>query len=136
MQDAEDLIQHAFYKCLRAKGTVVSKDYLFTTVRNLFIDSRRRKTESQMPVDLEAGLTDSSQQPVLQIDRKLEIEDLLSCLRSEEREALFLNCVEGYSASEISNLTGQPRGTVLSLLSRAKQRLAQLRDTPKYVEPQ
>jgi DNA-directed RNA polymerase specialized sigma24 family protein len=35
-------------------------------------------------------------------------------------EALFLHEVEGYSASEISPMTGQPRGTVLSLMHRAR----------------
>jgi RNA polymerase sigma-70 factor (ECF subfamily) len=55
-----------------------------------------------------------------------DIDALLSELRPEEREALFLHGVEGYTASEISRLTGQPRGTVLSLLHRARQRLLKL----------
>lgn len=136
MQDAEDLIQHACCKVLRAKGSLVGKDYLFTTIRTLFIDGRRRKSESQIPDDLEASLIDCSQPHVIQIDRRFEIEDLLGSLRTEEREALFLNCVEGYSASEISKLTGQPRGTVLSLLARAKQRLRQARAVQDQVESQ
>jgi RNA polymerase sigma-70 factor (ECF subfamily) len=51
---------------------------------------------------------------------------LLSELRPEEREALFLHEVEGYTASEISRMTGQPRGTVLSLMHRARERLLKL----------
>jgi RNA polymerase sigma-70 factor (ECF subfamily) len=44
----------------------------------------------------------------------------------EEREALFLHEVEGYSASEISRMIGEPRGTVLSLMHRGRQRLLRM----------
>lgn len=47
----------------------------------------------------------------------------LNNLRSQEREALFLTAVEGYTAQEIADLTHQPRGTVLSLVHRAKQKI-------------
>ena len=54
-----------------------------------------------------------------------ELEGALTRLRAPEREALFLNVVEGYTAREIAALTNQPRGTVLSLIHRAKQQLRQ-----------
>jgi len=48
---------------------------------------------------------------------------VLAHLRPEEREALYLNTVEGYTAVEIGAMTGEPRGTVLSRLHRARERL-------------
>ena len=54
----------------------------------------------------------------------MDMELLMSKLRPEESEALFLNVVEGYTASEISERTGSPRGTILSHIHRARQKLA------------
>lgn len=39
---------------------------------------------------------------------------------------LFLTAVEGYTTAEIAQLTGRPRGTILSALHRAKKKLRQL----------
>jgi DNA-directed RNA polymerase specialized sigma24 family protein len=50
----------------------------------------------------------------------------LAQLRDEEREALFLCAVEGWTAQEVSDRTGQPRGTVLSLIHRGRIRLREL----------
>lgn len=52
-----------------------------------------------------------------------ELERALALLRPLEREALFLAAVEGYTAKEIGELTQQPRGTVLSLIHRARHKL-------------
>ena len=54
---------------------------------------------------------------------KGDLEKLLAILRPAEREVLFLHYYEGRTAEEISQLSGQPRGTVLSLLHRAIARL-------------
>jgi len=40
-----------------------------------------------------------------------------------EREALLLADVEGYTAQEIAELTGHPRGTILSLIHRSRGKL-------------
>lgn len=121
-------------KVLRVKGSLVSKSYVFMSIRNLFIDSIRCRPEEQFAPGEETGFCDESPGHVTQVDRKIDIEHLLGKLRTEEREALFLNCVEGFTAEEISRLTGQPRGTVLSHISRAKKRLQQFRVVHDQVE--
>ena len=47
----------------------------------------------------------------------------LSRLRPQERAALVLSAVEGYTAREIAEFLDCPRGTVLSLMFRARQKL-------------
>jgi|GEM_PF-4341615 len=47
----------------------------------------------------------------------------LGCLRVEERDVVFLQVVEGYTAQELSVFTQPPRGTVINLLSRASHRI-------------
>ena len=119
-QDAEDLVQQAWMKLVRAYGKVEGTPVLFRAVRNLFYDQKRRSKIVQFePLDShpENGKTESK-------GVSLDMELLLSKLRPEESEALFLNVVEGYTASEISAKTGSPRGTILSHIHRARQKLA------------
>ena len=52
----------------------------------------------------------------------VDLDELLAFLRPEEREALYMNAVEGYSAREIAELTDRPRNTVLSLIHRGKKK--------------
>jgi RNA polymerase sigma-70 factor (ECF subfamily) len=121
--DAEDLVQSAWLKLLSMKAKVPAKNLLLVTIRNLFFDElRRRKIVSFCVLDEEEPTVCQSAEGSAFGD----IDALLSELRPEEREALFLYEVEGYTAAEISRLTGQPRGTVLSLMHRARQRLLKL----------
>ncbi|MEM6821081.1 MAG: sigma factor-like helix-turn-helix DNA-binding protein, partial [Verrucomicrobiota bacterium] len=52
-----------------------------------------------------------------------DISAILSILKPEERELMYLKHHDGYSASEIARLTGKPRGTILSSLHRSEQKL-------------
>jgi len=54
-------------------------------------------------------------------------------LRPNEREALYLNAVEGYTAREIAKQTDMPRNTVLSLIFRARKKLAEI-IAPEHAE--
>lgn len=119
-QDAEDLVQQAWFKLQRAYGQVEGTPVLFRSIRNLFYDQRRRAKIVQFEnIDTtpEPGKSES-------YGVSMDMEMVLGTLREEEREALFLNVVEGYTASEISGKTGTPRGTILSHIHRARQKLA------------
>jgi RNA polymerase sigma factor (sigma-70 family) len=121
--DAEDLVQEAWLNLCRRYGGVESNGLLFTTVRNLFIDQCRRKKivhfeslDQSAPPDVPAVNDGES-------GVKGDLDALLAILRPAEREMLFLHYYQGHTAEEISQLTSQPRGTVLSLLHRAIAKL-------------
>lgn len=57
-----------------------------------------------------------------------ELEQIWTQLTASERELLHLWAVEGYTAREVSELLGQPRGSVLSRIHRLRQRLQIWRD--------
>ncbi len=122
-EDAEDCVQEAWLNLSRRYGRVDSRAVLFTAVRNLFIDQCRRKKivhfESIDQPDGPALPPLEGEEPGLVGDMAA----LLGMLRPAEREAIFLHYYEGRTAEEISQLTGQPRGTVLSLLHRAVARM-------------
>jgi RNA polymerase sigma-70 factor (ECF subfamily) len=121
--DAEDLTQQSWLNLARRQGRVRDKSLLFRAIRNLFYDQYRRgKIVVFEPLEeehVELAADDGGESALARGD----LDVLLAELRVVEREALFLNCVEGYTAEEIAKLTGQPRGTVLSLLSRARRKL-------------
>lgn len=119
---AEDLVQQACLRVLHKKGRLDSRSYLLTAIRNLFYDSlRRKKLVAFEPLDpMEASLpATATPNPCARLD----LESSLNLLSPEEREAIYLNCVEGYTAAEIGDMLGKPRSTVLNILSRAKARL-------------
>jgi DNA-directed RNA polymerase specialized sigma24 family protein len=61
----------------------------------------------------------------------------LASIRPEEREAIYLNIVEGYTAQEIAEITETSRNSILSLIHRGKKKLAtHLEDFPDTNEAQ
>ncbi len=51
------------------------------------------------------------------------LDSALGRLRPEERAVLYLSAVEGFTAKQIGELLDWPRGTVLSMLHRSKNKI-------------
>lgn len=122
---AEDLLQDAWVAVLQARGPH-NRRYLFTAIRTRFLNRHRR--ERLVPVmSLEEARGDVGMDDELDdLDFPLntaQFDATLAQLRPLEREALYLSAVEEYSAQEIAQLTKQSRGTVLSLIHRARRKL-------------
>jgi RNA polymerase sigma-70 factor (ECF subfamily) len=129
---AEDLLQDAAAAVVRCGGKW-QRSYLFTAIRNRFIDKYRRDRRLLLlPLDGRSeGAVDSTDPPSWELPDVIERRTLhraLGTLRVAEREMLFLAFVEGYTTQQIAELTGRPRGTVLSSLHRAKLKLRRLLD--------
>lgn len=131
--EAEDLVQQACLKVIAKRGKIPSKGYLLTSIRNLFYDKVRRHKvvafESLDNMDPAIPATSSTQ-----LGARLDLESSLNRLSVEEREAIYLNCVEGYTAAEMAPMLEKPRSTVLNLLSRAKNKLIshEKEDSPEF----
>ena len=122
--DAEDLAQQAWLKLqIHGSGPIV-RGPLFKTIRNLFIDSLRRKGIIEFETLPEETLL--AEEPVSEPGVTGDLDYLLGQLKAGDRELLYLHCVEGYTAQEISDLIGRPRGTILSSINRAKVKLREL----------
>ena len=127
---AEDLLHDAWLAILQAGGPR-AVGYLFSSIRSRFINQTRHERlvpMVQWDEALEQGLLDSTGAGENAADGRLRVsqgalERALSQLRPIEREALYLATVEGYTAAEIADLTRQSRGTVLSLVHRARAKL-------------
>ncbi len=118
--DAEDLVQQAWLKLTHRYGHVKHRTILYTAIRHLFYDQcRRGKIVTFGPLEDSLEPTSSESSPSCD-----DLDVLLAGLRPEEREALYLNAVEGYTTREIAEQTGSSRNTVLSLIHRAREKLA------------
>jgi len=138
--EAEDLVQEAWLKLTTHKQSDWNKPLFITTLRNLFIDRyRRNKLVIMEPLDeahsesasesattdelFHANLHERDSEQEIAMDIQI-LENSLSELRVEEREAIYLHLVEGYTAAEIGVLTERSRNTVLSLIHRGRKKLA------------
>ncbi len=123
--NAQDLVHEAWLKVSRRHGKLPDKALLFRSIRNLYIDQYRRDQRVIFSAQDDQGLAAGDQVGALDVAElpDAQLHRALATLRDEEREALFLSVVEGYTAQEISQLTGTVRGTVLSLIHRARVKL-------------
>ncbi len=139
-ETAEDLLQEAWLAVIRAKGPW-KRSYLFTTIRNRYIDQWRRRKRVVMeplPGDEDTRSAGPSgfraeDQPVYA--RKSELEEALGRLKPEERNVLYLSAVEGYTAQEIGEMLSKPRGSVLSMMHRSRKNLRNMLESKPGEEP-
>ena len=123
-QEAEDLMQEVFFKTYRGlpgfEGKSSFKTWLYQIALNTGRNELRRKSRrpqvSDTPVELLTG-TSSTQNGLERLER---LEDVFSRLHPEERQALILKDLEGFSYSEFA------RSLEISL-SAAKMRVLRAR---------
>jgi RNA polymerase sigma-70 factor (ECF subfamily) len=133
-QDAEDVVQEAFLRALRFFAAFRGGDarvWLMRIVRNTcytWLHANRplrhaaEFDESFFPPDSHAP--NPEQVVVRSYDRTL-LRKALEKLPPNFREVLILRELEGMSYKEIAGITGMPVGTVMSSLSRGRDRLRQ-----------
>ena len=124
---ADDLVQDTLERAWRKlslwrrHGEV--RAWMFGIMHNLFID--RLRSERSRPEDSAGDDLPEVAQRATQPDR-LELRDLeraLQRLSAEHREVLLLVGLEDLSYQEVAGVVGVPIGTVMSRLSRARERL-------------
>ncbi|WP_271272155.1 RNA polymerase sigma factor [Aliamphritea hakodatensis] len=128
--DAFDLVQSALASFLEppVKQFDDPIPYLFTSIRNRYIDIYRRDQKVQnTPLQdehREAADYDLQVLETVMVNER-QVHYLMNMLDDQEREMLFLWAVEGYSTQEVATLMALPKGTVLSKIHRLRQRLHQ-----------
>ncbi len=123
---AEDLLQDGWVAVIQADGPH-QKGYLFSAIRTRFYNQHKRELLAPMeplaPIHESIQETDAGFTSLQHDIEDPALEYALAQLRGIEREVLYLSVVEGYTAQEITTITGQARGTVLSMLSRTRNKL-------------
>ena len=116
----QDTLERALTKCHLWRHGSDLRAWMFTIMHNVFINQLKARRELALDDAVEDGLQSAPQSD------PLELRDLDAALRRlpvEQREVLLLVGLEQLSYAEASQALGVPVGTVMSRLSRGRERL-------------
>jgi len=133
--DAEDLLQDTTLKILDNEDKYVDnvnfRGWVFTIMRNIFINGYRKAARAPMTLDHsdDLYLLNLPRDAVAETPEDAvgagEIERMISTLPDDLRTPFSMH-VAGYKYSEIADATGTPVGTVKSRIHFARRRLQAL----------
>lgn len=134
-EEADDLVQDCLERALsrwhlrRDDGDL--RAWLFAILHNLFVDGLRRRRREGLRVEIEAihDLAAPGQEPESRLAVR-DVLDAIEALSADQRAVLLLVCVEDLSYEAAARVLGVPIGTVMSRLSRARDRLRRLVTAP------
>ncbi|GJF34316.1 RNA polymerase sigma factor SigM [Kitasatospora sp. NE20-6] len=137
-EEAADALQDALVSALRAAHTFEGRSQVTTWLHRIVVNAcldraRRAATRRAAPLDddprdLDAALgnAEPTDSLVVRAELRREIADALHTLPVEQRSALVLVDMQGYSVAETAELLGVPVGTVKSRCARGRARLLPL----------
>lgn len=120
---ADDLVQDTLERAVRKFHLWRPGDlraWLFSIMHNVFVNQlKSRKISSDVEID------DTFAAPVPGATRAdvLDLQRALGTLAPEQREVVLLVALEDMSYADVSRTLGIPMGTVMSRLSRGRERL-------------
>lgn len=109
------------------------RTWVFTILHNLAVNTLRQRTRRGPPVDLD-DLPDNALAMDADQDRNLFGKEVMAAIESlpeDQRSILLLVSVEELSYTEVAKVLDVPIGTVMSRLSRARERLRRDLEAPK-----
>lgn len=129
---ADDLVQDCLERAIsrwhQRRHDDDARAWIFTILHNLAMTRLRRATQQPVHVALEDADVANLSSAATQEDR-LQYRDLLNALAQlpdEQRSVLLLVTVEQLSYADAARVLDLPIGTIMSRLSRARERLARL----------
>jgi RNA polymerase sigma-70 factor, ECF subfamily len=133
--DAEDLVQETYLRAWAAwssgRRPRQVEPWLATICLNAGRDrARRAHARPETPAAIAAvgdlpDAVDVAEQAIGRVQRGL-VERALWALPAEQRVAIALMDLCGFTAAEVAKVTGSPRGTVLARVHRGRKALARL----------
>ena len=114
--DAEDIVQDIFLKLFRSSENLSSvrniKHYLIRSVSNACRDFHRRKQDN-LPLE-KAYKEIVSDDDLRMHEEYLRITELAGTLPQEQKEILYMKCIDGLKFREIADILELPQATVKS----------------------
>lgn len=127
-QLAEDLMQEAYYRFLRASRTYENETHrrnsLYYIATNLVRDMRRRPSALPLPDSSDHASLHVDGDLALRTERRTDLQRAMAQLKPRERQMLWLAYAQGQSHKDIAQVMGLKSGSIRLLLFRARQKLA------------
>lgn len=133
--DAEDAAQEVFLRVFAKAGTFAGRSQVSTWIHRLTVNlclnqlkSRKRKSATSLDALPQADPTSSvdGSGRLQQQETVALVRNVLNRMPEEARTIFLLREVEDFSYREISEILDLPQGTVMSRLSRARDKFRQL----------
>ncbi len=130
---ADDLVQDCLERALThwsQKRSDNIRSWLFAILHNLAINRLKQKQKRGAHVTLDDAPEAAMSRPATQ-EEQLHFSDLaraVDSLPEDQRTVLLLVSVEGLAYAETARVLNVPLGTVMSRLSRARDRLSEATD--------
>jgi RNA polymerase sigma-70 factor (ECF subfamily) len=128
--DADDLVQIAVERALtraaQLRPDAPLSSWMFGIVRNAWLDelrARGRRARLFAPEESAERIGDTSQGPQADL---LAVQDALARLPEEQRAAVALVLIEGFSYKEAAHVMQVPIGTLTSRLARGREALQEM----------
>ena len=138
-ETAEDLVQETFLRALKAMHRLRQnsnmKGWLFTILRNIWLNELRSRRSAPQLIELEdqdgkaleiPGKLKDSLQILADYEDARRVHSAIAELAVEHREVILLREFEELSYQEMADILDCPIGTVMSRLGRARTRLRSL----------
>ena len=121
---ADDLVQDTLERALAKfhlwrRGSDL-RAWMFAIMHNVFVNQLKQRRELALDEAAEAALESAPRSDPLEMR---DLDAVLRRLPAEQREVLLLVGLEQLSYAEASQALGVPLGTVMSRLSRGRERL-------------
>jgi RNA polymerase sigma-70 factor (ECF subfamily) len=129
---AQDLVQETMLKSIEKQHQLQSlqqiEPWLCKIMHNLYMDKLRYQKKWQFvdmeDIDLHKN-SRSCEDFCINEQAELNIHQAIGCLPVEQRQVITLISVKGFSYQEVAEIMDVPVGTVMSRLSRAREKLKQ-----------
>ena len=139
--DAEDIVQEAMLRAYRSFDRFrggEARAWLLQIVRNSCYSwlekNRLSELTTQFDEELHHRSSPTPETLAAQADERHRLAEALESLPTRFREVIVLRELEGCSYKEIAEIAGIPIGTVMSTLSRARERLHRILASPAAKE--
>lgn len=131
-QAAEDLVQDTLLRLWMKRDALPpdfnAASYSLATLRNIFLDGRRRKALDETDEPLDRLVVANDRQTDTEIERSdaaTLVRTLISRLPARQRQVITMRDLEGFESEEIRRATGLSEINIRSLLSRARSTVRQ-----------
>lgn len=115
----QDTVERGWSRLSSWRRNSDMRPWLFSIMHNLHVDRLRRSAPEMVELSEELQL---AAPPSSRLEMR-DMESALALLPPEQREVLLLVALEEMSYQEVATTLGIPPGTVMSRLSRGRERL-------------
>jgi RNA polymerase sigma-70 factor (ECF subfamily) len=123
-----DCLVRALTRLHTHRDDTTLRGWLFTIMHNLFVSQWRQKRVRAHSTIVDQASVDASPLPPEQ-EHHIELRQTLRALYAlpeEQRQVLVLITIDDLSYAEVAQVLGIPLGTVMSRLSRGRERLRRI----------